>query len=121
MDSHSRFVWRHYVSPSKFNKFFIVAHSAGGGCLSSIQKSFQEEFYSRVCKVALTDSWTIDGKVLTGDQKKWMRKNFIHYVASHEQLGVELETRRNSVCRELSAGHAQHEYTTGSAHQKIFQ
>lgn len=83
MESHSRFVWEKYVSPSKFNRLYIVAHSAGGGCLSSIQRTFHDEFYKRVAKVALTDSWTIDAKLLTEDQKQWMRKNFIHYVASY--------------------------------------
>jgi hypothetical protein len=36
MESHANYVWEKYVVPSKFKKFFIVAHSAGGGCLASI-------------------------------------------------------------------------------------
>lgn len=53
------------MTPSKFTKLYIVAHSAGGSCLASIQKKFASEFYDRVEKVALTDSWTIDPSVLT--------------------------------------------------------
>jgi len=45
MESHALFVWEKYIKPSKFKKFFIVAHSAGGACLASIQRKFKDEFY----------------------------------------------------------------------------
>jgi hypothetical protein len=38
MVSHSLFAWERYVRPTRFRKFFIVAHSAGGSCLAAIQK-----------------------------------------------------------------------------------
>ena len=60
MESHSLFVWEKYISTSRFKKLFIVAHSAGGACLAAIQRKNADEFYERVAKVALTDSWTIE-------------------------------------------------------------
>jgi len=36
MEAHSLFVWETYIKPSKFKKFNIVAHSAGGACLAAI-------------------------------------------------------------------------------------
>ena len=72
MESHSLFAWKKYVSPTRFRRLFIVAHSAGGSCLASIQKMFSDEFYIRVGKVALTDSWTIDRESLTKEQHRWM-------------------------------------------------
>jgi serum/glucocorticoid-regulated kinase 2 len=36
MEEHSKFVWYRYVEPSHFEEIYIVAHSAGGGCLSTI-------------------------------------------------------------------------------------
>ncbi len=57
MEQHCSFVWEKFVAPSKFKKFFIVAHSAGGMCLASIQKKFAADFYKRVFKIALTDSY----------------------------------------------------------------
>mmetsp|Transcript_25158 Transcript_25158/g.24620 ORF Transcript_25158/g.24620 Transcript_25158/m.24620 type:complete len:83 (-) Transcript_25158:295-543(-) len=36
MQAHSVFVWEKYVQPAKFNKVFIIAHSAGGACLAAI-------------------------------------------------------------------------------------
>jgi len=57
MESHCSFVWKKYVLPSKFKKLFVIAHSAGGWCLSSIQEKFADDFYNRVKKIALTDSF----------------------------------------------------------------
>ena len=46
-----------------------------------------------------------------------MLKNCIHYVASEENLGVELQI--DQVCKHVSAGHDAHEYTTGAAWEII--
>lgn len=48
-----------------------------------------------------------------------MRNNCIHYVASDSDLGT--EKQRNAVCKNLSAGHDKHEYTTGTAWGLIIQ
>jgi hypothetical protein len=40
MESHALFVWDKFIKTSKFKKLLIVAHSAGGSCLSGIQKKF---------------------------------------------------------------------------------
>lgn len=40
MERHAYYAWYKYVEPSKFKKFAIVAHSAGGACLATIQKGF---------------------------------------------------------------------------------
>ena len=57
MEKHCLFVWEKYVTASKFKKLYVLAHSAGGMCLSSIQKTFAKDFYKRVEKLALTDSY----------------------------------------------------------------
>jgi hypothetical protein len=42
------------------------------------------EFYKQVSKVALTDSWTISkGEIKNQMDAEWIRRNFIHYVASN--------------------------------------
>jgi hypothetical protein len=38
MESHALFVWEKFIKTSKFKKLLIVAHSAGGSCLSAIQR-----------------------------------------------------------------------------------
>jgi hypothetical protein len=36
MRDHACFVWKNYVENSRFKKLFVIAHSAGGGCILSI-------------------------------------------------------------------------------------
>jgi hypothetical protein len=93
MQTHSVYVWNKYVFPSKHKEIYIVAHSAGGACLSYIQEFFGiltckfiiilvETFYERTKKIALTDSWVISKDRLKPPQLKFMRENCVHYVAS---------------------------------------
>lgn len=85
MEAHAIHVWKKYVINSKFKKLFVVAHSAGGACLSSIQtskefsisilpvhQSIGDLFYERVEKLALTDSWTVSLSALKEKEKTWM-------------------------------------------------
>jgi len=67
MDKHAVFVWNQYVKDSGFDRISIVAHSAGGGCLSSIQQTFEDTFYSQVCAIAYTDSWVISKRDLNAE------------------------------------------------------
>ena len=70
----------------------------------------------------MTDSWTIDKASLRNEkQRKFMRENCIHYVASSEELGTTLKGRKSDVCVEKSAGHTRHEYTTGYAYDEIMK
>ena len=46
MDDHTVFVWDRYIRDSGFDKISIIAHSAGGGCVSAIQTAFADTFYS---------------------------------------------------------------------------
>lgn len=59
MSDHACFVWDHYIEKSGFTELYVVAHSAGGGCLASIQRQFSSTFYEQVSKIAYTDSWVI--------------------------------------------------------------
>lgn len=91
-----------------------MAHSAGGGCLSAIQKQFEDSFYNTVKKVAFTDSWVIGKNQLNEAQQKWMFENAVHYVSSDEPVGTHVSVEfMEETCPVLSAGHPKHEYTTG--------
>ena len=37
MQEHAVFVWEKYILDSGFENILVIAHSAGGGCLKSIQ------------------------------------------------------------------------------------
>jgi hypothetical protein len=36
METHALHVWNDYVLNSGFGKLLVIAHSAGGGCLTAI-------------------------------------------------------------------------------------
>lgn len=57
MQEHAVYVWDKYVKDSGFDQISIVAHSAGGGCVSAIQSTFTDTFYQQVKSIAYTDSW----------------------------------------------------------------
>ena len=109
-------MWKNYVINSGFKKVLMIAHSAGGGCASAIQRKFADTFYDQVQEIAFTDSWIIGRIELTPDQQKFMGERSVHYQASHEPLGTsEAAFGGSAICPHVSAGHQKHEYTTGCA------
>ena len=60
-------VWAQYVAPCKNLEVYVIAHSAGGGCVTAIQTKFAETFYTQVKQVAYTDSFVIGFSRLTPD------------------------------------------------------
>ena len=68
MEEHACFVWKNYIMKSGFDKLFVIAHSAGGGCIMSIQEQYSKSFFSQVSKIAFTDSWVVQKDLLTPDQ-----------------------------------------------------
>jgi hypothetical protein len=115
MSAHANHVWKNYVEKAGFKKLLVIAHSAGGYCLESIQLNFSDTFYHQVKKIAITDSSVISKQNLTSRQVDFMRENAVHYVRSSEPLGHPHTRRRlvNETCPVVSAGHIKHEYTTG--------
>mmetsp|Transcript_5506 Transcript_5506/g.8631 ORF Transcript_5506/g.8631 Transcript_5506/m.8631 type:complete len:145 (+) Transcript_5506:1397-1831(+) len=59
MEEHATLVWEKFVEPSRFSRILILAHSAGGLCLKTIQTKFASTFYKQVAKIALTDSTVV--------------------------------------------------------------
>jgi hypothetical protein len=82
MSEHAKSVWKHFIEPSGIGRLLIIAHSAGGGCVTEIQQSFPESFYSKVVQLAYTDSWVISEYALSLHQKAFMKERAVHYVAS---------------------------------------
>ena len=72
MQDHAYHVWKEYVEPAGFESILLIAHSAGGGCLTTIQQNFADTFYEKVKQIAYTDSWTISKAELDQDQRLFM-------------------------------------------------
>ena len=81
MQTHACDVWNKYVKNSGFTNIYIIAHSAGGGCMSSIIEDFADTFMDQVSKIAYTDSWVIE-------RQDFMSMNAIHYEASNHPLNT---------------------------------
>lgn len=88
MTAHAYHVWMEYVEPSGFESVLIIAHSAGGRCLSTIQKQCSGSFYKIVKKIAYTDSFVIPKSELNQEQQEFMKNNAVHYLASDLPLGT---------------------------------
>ena len=122
MQQHATFVWDKYVKDSGFDQISVVAHSAGGGCVAAIQQMFEDTFYSQVVRIAYTDSWVISKNQLNQEQQAFMYKHAIHFSASDKPVATLLSADPSrDTCREVSAGHVKHEYTTGTSFSKIIE
>ena len=119
---HEKYVWGRYVKDSGFDQISIVAHSAGGGGLMSIQTSFADTFYDMVSSIAYTDSWVISKQNLNPEQKKFMFLKAVHYEASQRPLDSIISANMaTDTCPIRSAGHIKHEYTTGTSQYSILK
>ena len=105
MGKHAVHIWRNYVEPSGFEKLLVIAHSAGGGCVTDIITTFPETFFNQVKQLAYTDSWVIESDSLSAAQQAFMQMNAVHYVTSDEPLGVSIGDDKYSTCPVVSAGH----------------
>ena len=48
MQNHACFVWENYIMKAGFKNLLVIAHSAGGGCISAIMQKFSAHFFSSV-------------------------------------------------------------------------
>jgi hypothetical protein len=67
-------------------------------------------------QLALTDSYLSTPSDLTTEQQQFLKTRAVHYRASSLPLGEKLcSDFPSALFPEVSAGHAKHEYTTGTA------
>lgn len=59
MGEHAKWVWKNYVEPAGFENILLIAHSAGGGCVSELMLDYPDHFFSTVKEIAYTDSFVI--------------------------------------------------------------
>ena len=114
MDKHSTYVWGKFVDPCPASEIFMIAHSAGGGCASSIIRKFHDTCVNRAKFIGFTDAChgSFDSSY-RGDDLRWVRLSCMAYDASTLPLGKMLRGYNNFPT--VSAGHAKHVYTTGCA------
>lgn len=74
---------------SQFEHVLVMAHSSGGKCVREIQTVYRSTFYEQVTKIAITSSRIIEWDKLQEDERRFMKNNCVHYVASKLELGEE--------------------------------
>jgi len=75
-EDHCLYVWNKFIRKSPAKELYVIAHSAGGACTSSLLFNNPQEFLMRVQMVALCDTCMLPGA--NEEQKKFLRN-----VSSH--------------------------------------
>ena len=65
MAKHAVHIWKNYIENSGFEKVLVIAHSAGGGCVTALMSQFSETFFQQVSQIAYTDSWVVPQEQLS--------------------------------------------------------
>lgn len=127
MKKHWIYAYKKYViSRCRADEIFIIAHSAGGTCWVELFKKYSSDFLERVKGIAFTDSAHKDFSdvLVDADEEEWVKNNCIHFVKSSKELGTPEKSKSGGMIPTVSAGHPEHEYTTGSSWieiQKFFK
>lgn len=117
-EEHALYVWDTFIRPCRAKSVSIVAHSYGGRCTTSLIRRRLPEFESRVAGIAFTDAIN---DICRGDSKQvraFIKNHTVNWVASSKPLDTPERTWFG--CTQLSSGHAEHEWTSGSAFPSIF-
>ena len=126
MEKHSVYVYNNIVKKNKnIKEIYIVAHSMGGECTVKILLENKEDLLSgKIKKIAFTDSVHGESYEKLGKEGvKRFREISRNYIGSVEPVGKFVRDYTTSYggvdC--YSSGDRRHEYTSGTAINKIFE
>jgi len=115
---HAISVWNELVANAKIEAIGIVAHSYGGVVTMDLAKKNGDAFRKKVFAVGLTDS--VHGSV-PESIRPHMQKIGRNWVASSQPLNTPSEYQQELDVKRLSAGHTEHEWTSWSAMEVLFE
>ena len=126
MERHSVYVYNNIVKKNEnIKEIYIVAHSMGGECTVRILLENKEDLLSgKIKKIAFTDSVHGESYQKLGKEGvKIFREISRNYIGSTEPVGKFVRDYTTSYggvdC--YSSGDRRHEYTSGTAIEKIFE
>lgn len=122
---HILYVYDNVIANScPAQRFYVVAHSAGGDGLMYLLRKRSDEVLPKLTKIAFTDSVHSVLPVESNEIRSFLRSKAIHFVASDKRMGTPIDTgydfSQRSACEEVSAGHPKHEYTSGCCVEGVF-
>ncbi|KAM8704645.1 hypothetical protein ACLKA7_009153 [Drosophila subpalustris] len=116
--SHAAYVWEHIIMPSNPESVAIVAHSYGASVTKYLTEKYIDFFKEKVFAIALTDG--IIGYP-PASCKEYIKDVACNWASSREPLDTNL---RKEDCSDdyrcVSAGHPEHEWSSYSAMESIF-
>jgi len=117
---HGEYIWDNFVRKSSASVIAIVAHSRGGDNTVQLVGSRTEEFNRLVAGIAFTDSVH---SLCSRDEDfviNFVKTRACNWVTSNSPLG-QIVGEPKYDCVRVSAGHNQHEYTSGAAIEGVFK
>lgn len=118
--AHTLYVWEKYVQRSRAKSLAIVAHSFGGVCTLELIKKHWSDFNNKVKAIAFTDSVHTFDPRLTQEQNDYLMRTSVNWAKSSEPLNTKIVSPIDNGCVNVSAGHAKHEFTSGTAKPAVF-
>jgi len=114
-------LWDNYITKSVAKKIYFIAHSFGGLALLHLLQLRSDDFLDRVTGIAFADSvHTLEN--LNQAQLSYLKTRAIQWCSSKQPLAEKLSTGDKKFgCKCVSAGTEEHERTTPSALNEIFE
>jgi len=116
--AHAVSVWGKLIANANIEGIAIVAHSYGGVVAMDLAKKHGDAFRKKVFAVGLTDS--VHGSV-PESIRAHMQKVGRNWVASSATLNTPSEYQQSLDVERFSAGHSEHEWTSWSAMNVLFE
>ncbi|CAF3001561.1 unnamed protein product [Rotaria socialis] len=88
------------MSPTE--KFYIVAHSAGGDNLTYLLRQRQDCILSKLSKIVFIDAFHAIISSDTDEIKKKFQYNALHFIASDKPMGESIHFSQKPFCSEIS-------------------
>lgn len=121
---HVLYVYDEIISKCPAKTLYIVAHSAGGDSTMYLLRKRFDQLQPRLSGIAFTDSVHSVLPFETNEIRNFLKDKAIHFVASDEPMGNPITSAYNfskeAACKEVSAGHPKHEYTSGHCVKGVF-
>jgi len=121
-EKHVLYVWDNFIAKSPAKKILLVAHSYGGVLTTHLIAKREEQVLDRVKGIAFTDSVHSLPSSLPKKGRTFLAEHSCNWVKSKKPLDTPIEElSAYQGCKQVSAGHDVHEYTSGIARPSVFE
>lgn len=116
-EKHVICVYDEFVARAACRSINIVAHSFGGVCTMALLNA-RPHILKKLRAIAFTDSVHSAGRRDSKEAMDFLKSNAVNWVRSPKPLDTPEPSREGTRC--VSAGHADHEWTSGTSIASVF-